>query len=64
MTQKNKNDKKPSVEIADILREHIVDYQQTYFLCPEHYKIVYDMLNCRTAYQLLAFLLFAASQKK
>jgi len=50
MTQKNKNDKKPSVEIADILREHIVDYQQTYFLCPEHYKIVYDMLNCRTAY--------------
>jgi hypothetical protein len=50
MTQINKNDEKPSVEVAHILREHIVDYQQTYSLCPEHYKIVYDMLNCRTAY--------------
>jgi hypothetical protein len=50
MTQKNKNDEKPAVEVADILREHIVDYQQTYSLCTEHYKIVYDMLNCRTAY--------------
>jgi hypothetical protein len=50
MTRKIKNDEKPSLEVADILREHIVDYQQTHSLCPEHYKIVYDMLNCRTAY--------------
>jgi len=50
MTQKTKHNGKPSVEVADILHEHIVDYQQTYSLCPEHYKIVYDLLNCRTAY--------------
>ena len=43
-------DPKPSVEVADILREHIVDYQQVYGLFPEKYKIVYDLLNCRTAY--------------
>ena len=52
MTQTTKHDGKPSVEVDDILREHIVDYQQTYSLCPEHYKIVYDLLNCRTAYQI------------
>jgi len=50
MTQTTKHDQKPSVEIADILREHIVDYQQTHSLFHEKYKIVYDMLNCRTAY--------------
>jgi len=50
MTQKTKHDGKPSVEVADILREHIVDYQQTYSLFSEHYKIVYDLLNCRTQY--------------
>lgn len=50
MTQITKNDQKPSLEVAHILREHIADYQQTYSLCPEHYKIVYDLLNCRTPY--------------
>jgi len=50
MTQINKSNEKPSLEVADILCEHIVDYQQTHCLCPEQYKIVYDMLNCRTAY--------------
>ena len=50
MTRITKTDEKPSLEIADILRAHIVDYQQTYSLCPEHYKIIYDLLNCRTAY--------------
>jgi len=39
MTRITKNDGKPSVEVADILREHIVDYQQTYSLCPEHYNL-------------------------
>jgi hypothetical protein len=38
--------KKPSLEVAHILREHIVDYQQTHCLFPEQYKIVYDMLHC------------------
>jgi hypothetical protein len=50
MTQTTKHDQKPSVEIAGILCEHIVDYQQTHSLFHEQYKIVYDMLNCRTAY--------------
>jgi hypothetical protein len=45
-----KSDTKPSVEISDILREHIADYQQVYWLDPEQYKVVYDLLNCRTAY--------------
>lgn len=38
------------MEIADIIREHIDTYQQTYPLFPEQYKIVYDLLNCRTEY--------------
>ncbi|MBW1815175.1 MAG: IS91 family transposase [Deltaproteobacteria bacterium] len=50
MTRISKNNGKPSVEVADVLREHIGDYQRTHSLCPEHYKIVYDLLNCRTAY--------------
>jgi hypothetical protein len=52
MTQitKLENSKKPSIEVADIFSNHIVDYQLTYSLFPEHYKIVYDLLNCRTAY--------------
>ena len=36
-------------EVADILREHINDYQKRYPLWPEHRKIVSDLLNCRTA---------------
>ena len=50
MTRITKTDETPSLELADILREHIGDYQQTRSLYPEHYKIVYDLLNCRTAY--------------
>ena len=38
------------VEVADILRKHIADYQDHYRLWPEHRKIVFDLLNCRTAY--------------
>ena len=38
------------VEVADILRKHIVDYQDHYRLWPEHRKIVFDLLNCRTAH--------------
>ena len=51
-TTKFKNSKieASSIEVADILREHIDKYQQTYPLSPEQYKIVYDLLNCRTEY--------------
>ena len=41
---------KSPVEVADILREHIKDYQEKYPLQPHQYKIVSDLLNCRTAY--------------
>jgi len=41
---------KPTFEVADILLSHILDYQKTYWLKPEQYKIVYDLLNCRTSY--------------
>jgi len=36
-------------EVADILREHIAEYQETYPLLPEQYKIVHNLLSCRTA---------------
>ncbi|MBU2623667.1 MAG: transposase zinc-binding domain-containing protein, partial [Proteobacteria bacterium] len=42
--------KKPKIEVADILRKHIPDYLAKYRMPPEHYKVVYDILNCRTAY--------------
>jgi hypothetical protein len=36
--------------VAHILETHIADYQRQYPLWPEHRKIVYDLLNCRTEY--------------
>jgi hypothetical protein len=42
--------KQNRLEIADILRTHIRDYQDQYPLWPEHRKIVFDLLNCRTAH--------------
>ncbi len=36
--------------LAHILREHIGDYQKHYRLWPQQRKILYDLLNCRTAY--------------
>lgn len=50
MLQTTKLHKNKKVELADILKTHIVDYQKTYTLYPEHYKIVADLLNCRTAF--------------
>jgi hypothetical protein len=41
---------KRRLALADILREHIGDYQGHYRLFSEHRKIVFDLLNCRTAY--------------
>jgi len=35
--------------VAHILRKHIADYQGQYPLWSEHRKIVFDLLNCRTA---------------
>lgn len=37
-------------EVADILRKHIDDYKDQYPLWPEHRKIVFDLLNCRSAH--------------
>ncbi len=36
--------------LAHILREHIGDYQKQYQLWPQQRKIIYNLLNCRTAY--------------
>ncbi len=49
MTQITKS-QSDSIEVADILREHIQDYQEKYTLLPDQYKVVYDLLNCRTKY--------------
>lgn len=38
-----------SVEVADILRSHIADYQEHYPLQPDQYKIVHNLLSCRTS---------------
>ncbi len=35
--------------LAHILREHIGDYQAQYRLWPQQRKIIYNLLNCRTA---------------
>jgi len=50
MTKTSKFQRKKTTEIADILRAHIVDYQDKYPLYPAQYKIVSALLNCRTAY--------------
>ena len=49
MTQIIKPEKK-TPEIADILHHHLDDYKAEYPLWPEHRKIVFDLLNCRTAH--------------
>lgn len=36
------------VELADIFRRHLMDYQKKYKLYPEHYGVIADILNCRT----------------
>ncbi len=44
------NIKNTTIELADIFREHIADYQKKYKLHPEHYGVIADILNCRTEY--------------
>ncbi len=41
--------KQPQLQLADILHNHMAEYQKAYPLWPEHKKIVSDLLNCRTA---------------
>jgi hypothetical protein len=43
--------RKRSPEVADILREHITEYRETYPLQPHQYKIVSDLITCRTSYR-------------
>jgi hypothetical protein len=40
----------PVVQIAHILKSHIKDYQDQYRLWWQQRKIVYDLINCRSAY--------------
>ena len=37
-------------EVANILYNHLNDYKNKYPLWPEHRKIVYDLLHCRTVH--------------
>jgi len=39
---------KPKIEVADILRKHMGDYQNSYTLWPDQHRIVSHLLNCRT----------------
>jgi hypothetical protein len=48
MAQRIKIKKKP-LEVAEILRKHVSDYQNQYPLWSQHRKIVSDLLACRTA---------------
>ena len=43
------SNRKPSFEVADILREYIGQYQDAFPFFPEHYKVVHNLLSCRTA---------------
>jgi hypothetical protein len=42
------NPKEPQLQLTDIFRNHIGDYQKAYPLWSEHRKIVSDLLSCRT----------------
>jgi hypothetical protein len=39
---------KPKLEVADIFRKHISDYQNTHTLWPDQARVVSHLLNCRT----------------
>jgi hypothetical protein len=42
--------KEQTLQVADIVSNHIADYQKSYPLWPQHRKIGSDLLNCRTAH--------------
>lgn len=50
MTQQTGNASSQSPELADVFREHLPDYEKKYALHPDHYKVVADIIHCRTAY--------------
>jgi len=39
---------KPKLHLADILREHLKDYQNAYPLPPDQYRILSHLISCRT----------------
>lgn len=39
-----------NVALSDILHAHIGDYRKKYDMPPEHFKVVYDILSCRTPF--------------
>ena len=39
---------KPKLEVADIFRKHIRDYQNAHTLWPDQSRVVSHLLNCRT----------------
>ena len=41
---------KSHVEVADIFKAHIGDYRKTHRIPNEHYKVISDILSCRTSY--------------
>jgi hypothetical protein len=41
---------KTKPEVADILRQHIQDYEESYSLWPEQKKIVTNLTHCRTSH--------------
>ena len=44
------NPEKKTPQVAEILGQHLNDYEAQYPLWPQHRKIVSDLLNCRTAH--------------
>jgi hypothetical protein len=40
---------KPTLELADILKKHMGDYQNDYPLWPDQHRILSHIINCRTA---------------
>lgn len=42
--------KKPKLQVADVLREHLADYRQLYPLWPVQKKMITNLIQCRTAY--------------
>lgn len=50
MTEKTGNTPDQTPELADILRRYLPVYEKRYTLHPDHYKVVADIIQCRTAY--------------
>ena len=42
--------KKPKLQVADVLREHLADYRRSYPIWPLQKKMISNLIHCRTAY--------------